>query len=131
MLPRTEDGSPEDGNNNASEKSGKVVAAAAAITATGALASAAGCILPFALPAVALAGAGSIVAWLVQAQGWMMNLALVAVTSGWIWGGWLSLKHRSRPALSTVGAMAAATLALALAGIWPVIEPAVVALTMS
>lgn len=131
MRPRTEDGSPEDGNNNASEKSGKVVAAAAAITATGALACAAGCILPLALPAVALAGAGSIVAWLVQAQGWMISLALVAVTSGWIWVGWLSLKHRSRPAFSTVGAMAAATLALALAGIWPVIEPAVVALTMS
>lgn len=88
--------------------------AAAAATATGALTCAAGCILPFTLPAVALASAGGAIALLVQAQGWMMDLAVVAVAAGWIWVGWLSLRHRSRPALSTFGAMTVATLMLAL-----------------
>lgn len=105
--------------------------AVAAATATGALACAAGCILPFALPAIALASAGGVIAWLVQAQGWMMNLAVVAVAAGWIWVGWLSLRHKSRPTPSTFGAMTVATLMLALAAVWSVIEPVFVQLMIS
>lgn len=105
--------------------------AAAAVTATGALACAAGCILPFAMPAVVVASAGGVIAWLVQAQGWMMNLAVVAVAAGWIRVGWLSLRYKARPAPSTVGAMTAATLVLALAAVWRMVEPVFVQLMIS
>lgn len=47
---------------------GRVVVAVAAATATGALAYAVCCVLPFALPAVALASAGSIIAWCTSAE---------------------------------------------------------------
>lgn len=105
--------------------------AAAAATATAALACAAGCILPFALPAVVLAGTGGVIAWLVRAQGWMMILAVVAVAAGWIWVGLLSLRYRAKPALSTFGVMIAATLALALAAVWFALEPTFVRLMIS
>jgi hypothetical protein len=78
-----------------------------------------------------MTGAGAVIVWLVQAQGWMMNLALSAVAGGWIWVGWQSLRHRARPAASTLGAMAGATLLLALAAVWPMIEPIVVDLLVS
>jgi hypothetical protein len=111
--------------------SGRIVAATAAATATGALVCAVCCVLPFALPAVAMAAAGGVIAWLVRAQGWMMDLALAAVASGWIWVGWLSLRHKAMPATSTLGAMGGATLLLALAAVWPMIEPIVVGLLIS
>lgn len=127
MLRRADGGSPDAGESGASEKSGKVAAGAAAAVATGALACAACCVLPFALPAVALAGTGGLVAWLVQAQGWMMWIASMAVAAGWMWIGLQSLRHRARPASSTIGVMAAATLMLILAATWPRIEPVVMA----
>jgi hypothetical protein len=110
---------------------GRIVTATAAAAATGALASAVCCVLPFAVPAVAMAGAGGIIAWLVGTQGWMMGIALVAVAGGWIWVGWQSLRHKARPATSTLGAMGGATLLLALAAVWPMIEPIVVELLVS
>jgi hypothetical protein len=108
----------------------RIVTATAAAAATGALACAACCVLPFALPAVAMAAAGGVIAWLVEAQGWMMNIALIAVAGGWIWVGWQSLRHKARPATSTLGAMGAASLLLALAAVWPMVEPIVVELLM-
>jgi hypothetical protein len=109
----------------------RIVAATAAATATGALALAVCCVLPFALPAVAMAAGGGVIAWLVRAQGWMMDLALIAVAGGWIWVGWQGLRHKTRPAASTLGAMGAASLLLVLAAVWPMVEPIVIQLLRS
>jgi hypothetical protein len=108
--------------------SDRIVTATAAATATAALACTVCCVLPFALPAVAIAAAGGVIAWLVRVQGWMMGLSLIAVASGWIWVGCQSLRHKAKPATSTLGAMGGATLLLALAAVWPMIEPTVVEL---
>jgi len=102
--------------------SGSRVGANAAVTACGALACAACCVAPFALPAVMLASAGSLLAWLAGAAGWTANLALVAVAGGWVWIGWQSARTRAMPAISTLYAMAVATVALALAFGWPLYE---------
>ena len=110
---------------------GRVVVAAAAATATGALACAVCCVLPFALPAVALASAGGIIAWFAQAQSWMMHLALVTVAAAWLWVGWQSLRSKTRPAKSTLVAMGGATIFLVLAISWPLLEPSVVRLLAS
>ncbi|UPK08007.1 hypothetical protein IVB05_12885 [Bradyrhizobium sp. 170] len=105
--------------------------AAAAVTATGALACAVCCVLPFALPAVALASAGGIIAWFAQAQSWMMDLALVAAAAAWLWVGWQSLRSKTRPAKPTLFAMSCATIFLVLAISWPFLEPSVVRLLAS
>jgi hypothetical protein len=131
MTHYADDLSPVANKRPARVPSGRIVTATAAATATGALACAVCCVLPFALPAVAMAAAGGVIAWLVWAQGWMMDLALIAVASGWIWIGWQSLRHRARPATSTLGAMGGATLLLALATVWPMIEPIVIELLRS
>jgi membrane protein implicated in regulation of membrane protease activity len=67
----------------------------AVTAATGAVACGVCCVLPFALPAVALAGVGSIVALLAGALFWATALAVVAVAGAWLWVAWQSL--RSRP----------------------------------
>ena len=94
------------------------------------LACAACCVLPFAFPAVAMAGAGSVIAWLVGAQSWMMNFAFIAVAGGWIWVAWQSFRHKAKPAMSTLGAMGAAILLLGLAAVWPTVEPIVIELLL-
>ncbi len=118
MTRSAEDLSPIAGERAGRVPGGRIVVATAAATATGALACAACCVLPFAFPAIAMAGAGSIIAWLVGAQGWMMDLALIAFAGGWIWVGWQSLRHKARRATSTLGAMGAASLLVALAAPW-------------
>ena len=131
-MARSADGhSPIAEEEAARAPSGKIVAATAAATATGALACAACCVLPFAFPAVAIAGTGSIIAWLVGAQGWTMGIALIAVAGGWIWVGSQSLRHKARPAMSTLGAMGAASVLLALAAVWPMVEPILIELLIS
>jgi hypothetical protein len=109
----------------------RIVPATAAAVATGALACTVCCVLPFALPAVAMATVGGVIAWLMRAQGWMMDLALITVAVGWIWVGWQRLRHKARPATSTLGAMGAASLLVALAAVWPMVEPIVVELLTS
>ena len=48
----------------------KAARAAAVVTASGVLVCAACCVLPIAIPAITLVGAGSVIAWLGGAQGW-------------------------------------------------------------
>lgn len=119
------------GERAARDPGSRVVAASAAVTATGAATCAIGCVLPFALPAFAMAGAGGIVAWLIQAHGWMTDLAFVVVTGAWFWIGWRSVRHKAVPTTWTLSAMAGATLLLGLALIWPTIEPIVLELPVS
>jgi hypothetical protein len=131
MTRSTDDLSPTAKKRAARGPVDRIVAATAAATATGALALAVCCVLPFALPAVAMAAGGGVIAWLARAQGWMMGLALIAVAAGWIWVGWQSLRHNARPATPTVGAMGAASLLLVLAAVWPMVEPIVIELLRS
>jgi hypothetical protein len=107
---------------------GTVVATSAAgVAAAGALACAACCILPFALPAAALAVAGGALAWLAGIYEGAIVAAIALVAAAWIWVIWQSLRARKRPAAATVVVMLGASVMLALAYFWPAIEPIAVA----
>ena len=90
--------------------------------ATGAVACGACCVLPFALPAAALAGTGSILALLAGAHAWVTGLAILAVLGAWGWIARQSVRTRCMPARSTLSVMAAATALTAVAVLWPFIE---------
>jgi hypothetical protein len=81
------------------------------------------CVLPFALPAVAAAGAGGALAWVGRAHGTMTLIASAIVVAAWISVGAQSRRARKRPAWTTLHAMVIATAVLALAIVWPRIEP--------
>ena len=98
------------------------VGIAAAAVSTGALACAACCVLPFAVPAVMLTAAGGIIGWLAGAATWAAGLALITVIAGWIWIGLQRVSARVEPARSTLYAMGIATVILALAFGWPLYE---------
>lgn len=87
------------------------------------LAACAVCVLPFALPAVLLAGAGGVLAWLDNAHVWMTGLAVIAVAVAWLWIWRQNSRSRVRPAASTLMMMGAATVLVASALFWPEIEP--------
>jgi hypothetical protein len=103
----------------------KAAGAVAVACATGAVTCAVGCVLPFALPAVALASIGSILSLLAGAYVWMTDLAVVAVACAWAWICLQSVRSSARPARSTLYMMGAATSLSALALLWPWIEPEV------
>jgi hypothetical protein len=104
-------------------RSGSTVAGVTAVTlATGALACGACCVLPFALPAAALAGIGTILAFLAGAHFWVTAIALLAVLGAWVWITWQAIRTRMRPALSTLLVMGTATTLAALSVFWPSIE---------
>jgi len=103
------------------------VGATAAVVAGGALACGVCCVLPFALPAAALAMTGGVLAWFAQIQAEAAFAALAIVAGAWLWIGLRSLRTQRRPARSTLAAMTLATLMLAAALLWPRIEPAVFA----
>lgn len=102
-------------------------ASVAALTiATGAVACGVCCVLPFALPAIALAGAGSMLVWFANAHWWVTALSAVIVGGAWIALGVRLSQARAGPSRATVAMMALATAGLALAAIWPRIEPHVI-----
>jgi len=102
---------------------GTRAAGLAAITlATGAVACGACCVLPFALPAVVLAGTGSVLAWLAGVHVWITGLAIVAVLGAWAWIAWQTVRTERRPAASTLYVMAGATGLTFIAVFWPLIE---------
>lgn len=96
---------------------------AATTTAIGAIACGVCCVLPFALPAVVLAGTGGVIAWFGQAFWGALYSAGVLVTIAWAWVAVSSIRTRRRPAPSTIRAMLVATVALGVALIWPTLEP--------
>jgi hypothetical protein len=104
----------------------KATGIVAMTAATGAVACAACCVLPFALPAAALAGLGTMLALLAGALTWVTALAVVAVAGAWTWVGWQSLRSRAWPAPSTPYMMASATALAAVAMMWPRIEPVLI-----
>jgi hypothetical protein len=111
----------------AETQGGTKVAGLTAVTlATGAVACGVCCVLPLALPAAALAGTGSILAWFAGAHAWVTGVAILAITSAWGWIAWQTVRTRCKPAASTLYVMVAATGLLVIAVFWPFIEPQLV-----
>ncbi|WP_247967401.1 hypothetical protein [Bradyrhizobium sp. 195] len=104
---------------------GKAAGAAALTTAALAAACTACCVLPFTLPAIVLAGAGSLIAVLDHAHGLMTILSIAVVIGAWIWIAWRARTTGSRIRSSVLALMGAATILTATAALWPVMEPAV------
>lgn len=65
------------------DRGATIAASAASIAAAGALACAACCILPFALPAAALAVAGGTLAWLANVYEGAIVVAIALVAAAW------------------------------------------------
>ena len=101
----------------------RLASAAATTTAIGAIACGVCCVLPFALPAVALAGTGGVIAWFGQAFWGALYTAGALVTLAWTWVAVITFRTKRRPAPSTLRAMLMATVALGVALIWPALEP--------
>jgi hypothetical protein len=112
-------------------RTSRVVGATAAVAAAGAVACSVCCVVPFALPAAALAVTGSILAWFASNQAWMTAMALAAVVGGWLWVGAQAIKTKRRPARSTLLAMIGATLMVLTALAWPRIEPVIIGMLLS
>jgi hypothetical protein len=94
--------------------------------ACGALACGGACVAPLMFPAVALAGTGVIVAWLASAHVGMTVLGSIAVAAAWLWIWRQASGFGQRPSQTTLYMMAIATLLLALALAWPLLEPSIV-----
>ncbi len=101
---------------------GGKAASTAVMTALAAAACTACCILPFTVPAVILASAGSTIAVLDHAHAWVTRLAVFAVACAWLWIAWQVRKTQRRAARSTIVVMVVATLLTAVAASWPVVE---------
>lgn len=101
---------------------------AVAIVATGALACGVCCVLPFALPAAALALGGGVLAWFASAYTWMTYIAGAAVTGGWLWVALQSIRTKKKPARATVVSMVTATVVLVLALLWPRMEGLIISM---
>ena len=100
---------------------------AAVTTAAGAVACGVCCVLPFALPTVIVASMGGVFAWFAGAHSWATTLAAVIVGGAWISIAVRSRRWRAKPSPKTIYAMTFATGALALAYVWPRIEPHIIA----
>lgn len=91
--------------------------------ACGAAACGAACVAPLVLPAVVLAGTGVMLAWLATAHAWMTVLGIIAVTVAWLWIWRQASGSGQRPSRSTLYMITVATFLLALALLWPLLEP--------
>ena len=101
----------------------RAASAAAATVAIGAVACGVCCVLPFALPAVALAASGGTLAAFAQAFWGALYFATAMVAIAWLWVIVDTRRTEKRPARATLTMMVVATAALAVAGLWPTIEP--------
>lgn len=100
----------------------KAPIAAAATASTAALACAVCCVLPFALPAAVAGALGGVFAFFESAFPWMRWAAIISVAAGWLWVLMQSNQTGKRAAKSTLIVMAVATVALAIAMMWPMFE---------
>ena len=108
--------------------SDRAVGAAALATSTGAvLACTACCVLPLALPAVALALGATTLAWMEAAHGWLTLMSVALLLSAWALVWWHSSRSGRRAARSTIYMLSVATVLTAIALAWPWIEPGLVA----
>ena len=100
----------------------KAAGVTAVTLSAGAVACGVCCVLPFALPAALLASIGTLLAWFVKMHLWVTILAILSMVGAWGWVSWQSRRTRRRPATSTLFTMAAATVLLTVAVLWPLIE---------
>jgi hypothetical protein len=107
---------------------GKTAGGVALVSASCAVAACSACILPFALPAALLAGAGGAFASFYNASFWMTGLAVMAVGTAWVWIWRQSVRSRLRPARSTLTMMGVASGLVASALFWPRLEPEILRL---
>ena len=111
----------------ASEATGARMASAAATTLTlGAVACGVCCALPLALPAVALASSGGLLAFVARAW-WVPYAATAMVAGAWLWVAARTRRTSRRPARATIVTLVVATVALAVALLLPLVEPSVAA----
>lgn len=109
-------------NPSAAQSDGKVTVAAA-VTAGGAvLACAACCVLPLALPAIGLAGAGAFLAALGSIYRLLTVLGAGLVVLAWLWVMRSSHKSGKRSSPSTIRWLIVATVLALIAALWPWIE---------
>lgn len=108
-------------------KSTRAAGAIAATAGTTALACGVCCVLPIAIPAIALTGAGSALAWFGSMHTWATSIAAAAVAAGWLWVWRIAARSKARTAPATFWLMGVATLALGVAVLWPYVEPAIIA----
>lgn len=109
------------------EPPGSKAAGVTAMTlSTGALACGVCCVLPFALPATIVASTGAVLAWFVKIQVWAKILAVLSVLGAWGWIAWQSRRTHRKPAASTLVMMGAATMVLAVATLWPLLEKPII-----
>jgi hypothetical protein len=78
------------------------------------------------VPAVVLAGVGSLIAVLDHAHGLMTKLSIAVVVCAWVWIVCRSRTRGLKIRSSVLAAMCAATVLTATAALWPVMGPAVV-----
>lgn len=98
----------------------------ALVCSCAAAACAAACFAPLVLPAALLAGTGSVLAWLAGAHVWMTVLAILAVAGAGFWVWREARQLGLAPSRSTLRFMGIAGLLLALALVYPLIEPQIV-----
>lgn len=110
----------------AGQGAAKAAGTAAVTVEIGAVACGVCCVLPFALPAVVVATAGGTLAWFGQAFWGALYLAVALVTGAWLWVGVESLRTKKKPARATLRMMVLATAVLALAAVWPTLEPHII-----
>lgn len=106
-----------------SDNGEKAVGAAALATSSGAvLACSACCVLPLAIPAVALALSATTIAWIEAANVWITGFSVILLAGAWalIWRQ--SARSGKRAANSTIYMLCAATLLSAIAVSWPYTE---------
>ncbi|WP_156937084.1 hypothetical protein [Bradyrhizobium sp. WSM2254] len=121
----SEASSPGCGCGSTAEPGGGKAAGTAVATAVVAAACAACCVLPFTLPAVVLASAGSLIAVLDHAHGLMTKLSIAVVLCAWAWIVWRSRRTGLKIRSSVLAAMSVATVLTTTAALWPVMEPTV------
>lgn len=115
---------------NGTEGSGKrsKLGPAVAFVSTAALACGVCCVLPFALPAAALALGGGVLAWFASAYRLMTYLSVAAAAGGWTWVTTQSVRTKKRPARTTLTSMIGATVMLLLALLWQNAEGMIVSM---
>ena len=112
----------------ASEQNSPNLGKAALLVSSAAVACGACCVLPFALPAVVVAFAGSTLASFANAHALLTTIAVLIVAGAWVWTGYQRWKTKKRLHRSTKIMMSAATAILGVAMIWPQLEPFVIEL---
>ena len=103
-----------------------VAAVGAAAAAAGAVACGVCCVLPFALPAAALAGSGGLLAWFGGAQVWATISSAALVLAAWLWVLVRSIQTRRPPSRATLIVLGEATMLFGAAAARPAIEGALV-----